>query len=237
MKKLLKTFWVFVESVRSSLIIIKNFVIWCFTNKASMALFMILTLAAGSWAGGFLVFVKDIDQTRGELVADSPDFGNTTDAIVVLTGGSERIKHAIYMLNLGFAKKLFISGVNKEVKLNQLLALHGYNTEQQAAMQGRIDLGYQANDTIDNANEIAAWVKQNNFQSIRLVTSNYHIKRAMLEMQNAMPDVKIIPHGVVPINIRIDRWWAFSATRKLLISEYDKYLAANFRIFLENLHL
>ncbi len=235
MKSLIKTLIIFYQTLRTVLRVIFNFVRWCFTNRYTAALFSAVIVIIISWAIGFLLFVQNIDQTRAEILADNPVPGKT-DAIVVLTGGSERLKHALFLLKLGYADKLFISGVNREVKLGELLYLHSY-TDQQQEFKDRIELGYTAIDTIQNADEIRAWVIKNNINSIRLVTSNYHIKRAMLETQHKMPDIKIIPYGVVPLNIRIDKWWEFSSTRALLLSEYNKYLAANLRIFLEKLGL
>lgn len=237
MRSLVRTVLIAFEALRSAVIIILKFIAWCFTNKFTGTVFSIVVIALVSWAVGFYLYVDGIDKTRNELISSEPEFANKTDAIVVLTGGSERIKHAIFLLNLGYANKLFISGVNKEVKLNEILYLHGYHGQDMARLSKQIELGYSAVDTIQNADEIAIWAKKNNIRSIRLVTSNYHIKRAMLEMQYELPDVKIIPHGVVPLNIRIDRWWDFESTRDLLLSEYNKYLAANLRIFLEKFRM
>jgi uncharacterized SAM-binding protein YcdF (DUF218 family) len=236
MKALVRTSLILFETLRSLVMVIFHFLRWCFTNKYSAAIFLLVLVTIVSWGGGFLLFVKNIDQTRAEIISDTPEFSSQTDSIVVLTGGSERVKHALFLLNLGYAEKLFISGVNKEVKLGELLYLHGYyNKQAQKRLSDKIELGYSAVDTIQNAEEIAGWANKNGMKSIRLVTSNYHIKRALLELQHTLPDTKIIPHGVVPLNIRIDRWWKFPSTRTLLFSEYNKYLAANLRIFLENI--
>lgn len=235
MKSYIKAAVISFEALKGFILTIMRFIGWCFTNKFSAVVFIIALSSLISWCVGFFLFVGNIDQSREEIFADSPNINDKTQAIVVLTGGSERIRHAIYLLNQGYADKLFISGVNPEVKLNELLAIHGYDLVQQEILKDKIELGYQADDTLENAKEIADWVKGNNFSSIRLVTSNYHMKRAMFELQHEIPGVKIIPHGVVPLNIRVDRWWEFSSTRDLLISEYNKYLLANFRIFLENL--
>lgn len=226
--------WIFsAELVKSFFLTIYRFIAWFFKNKYTGCFFIFITVCIISWAAGLIIYTSNIDQTINEIVQDSPEFTSKTDAIVVLTGGSERIKHALYLLEKGYAEKLFISGVHKEVKLYELLYLHGYNVNEIKILRNKIELGYAASDTIENAEEIANWVKKNNIKSIRLVTSNYHIKRAMLEIHDKLPDTKIVPHGVVPINVRIDRWWDFPTTRHLLISEYNKYLLANVRVFLE----
>jgi uncharacterized SAM-binding protein YcdF (DUF218 family) len=221
------------ELVKSLFLTVFRFVAWFFKNKYTGSFFIFLIICALSWSAGLVIFSKNIDQNITEIIEDSPEFTSKTDAIVVLTGGSERIKHALYLLEKGYAQKLFISGVHKEVKLYELLYLHGYNVNEIKILRNKIELGYSASDTIENAEEIADWVNKNNIKSIRLVTSNYHIKRAMLEIQDKLPDIKIIAHGVIPLNIRIDRWWDFAPSRKLIISEYNKYILANVRVLLD----
>jgi len=233
LQSLLKT-WIFAtELVKSFFLTVVRFVAWFFKNKYTGWFFIFITICLVFWSAGLFLFTSRIDQTINEIVQDSPEYNSKTDAIVVLTGGSERIKHALYLLEKGYAEKLFVSGVHKEVKLYELLYIHGYRLDEIKILRDKIELGYTASDTIENAEEIANWVKKNNIKSIRLVTSNYHIRRAILEIQDKLPDIKIVPHGVVPLNIRIDRWWDFSPTRHLLISEYNKYLLANVRVILD----
>jgi len=42
-------------------------------------------------------------------------------------------------------------------------------------LKSRIDLGYEAKNTRGNAVEVAKWVRDHQYKSIRLVTANYHI--------------------------------------------------------------
>lgn len=233
MKSLIKSTIILFELVKAFVLVIFQFLVWTFTNTVALIVFSVILVSIASWAGGFLLYVKNISQTRNEIFTETPEINTRTQAIVVLTGGSERIKHAIFLLNLGYADKLFISGVDKEVKLNELLVLNGFSEAVKQNLSNRIELGYSAIDTIDNAVETADWARKNNITSIRLVTSNYHMKRALLEIHDQLPAVKIIPHSVVPLNIRIDRWWEYTSTRDLLVAEYNKYLLANLRIFLK----
>jgi uncharacterized SAM-binding protein YcdF (DUF218 family) len=235
MGAIVKNIIILIETIKAFVAIIFQFIFWCYTNKFVRPFTIITTVVAVFWSAGFLYYVESIDKTFDELVESNPELTETTDAIVVLTGGSERLRHALHLLRLDMAKKLFISGVNSEVKLHELFVLHGYSAAEEASLGHRVELGYYAADTTSNGQEVADWVKKNDIKSIRLVTSNYHINRAMIEIQDKLPDTKIIPHGVVPLNIRIDRWWEFKPTRDLLINEYNKYLAANLRIFLEKL--
>ncbi len=87
-----------------------------------------------------------------------------------------------------------------------------------------VDLDYEARNTIDNATETSEWVAKHKYNSIIVVTSNYHMPRALAELGRAMPGVTLIPYSVVDNNVHLDRWWTYPGTAKLLISEYLKYL-------------
>jgi len=235
MRSLIRMFVILREAVRAALMVIPQLIRWCFSSKGPAIFSIVVIIIFAGWAVGFFYYIDSIDKSLAEVQAHDPEINKKTDAIVVLTGGSERLSHGFYLLKQGMADRLFISGVNKDVKLVELLAISGYSKDEQQALGGRIELGYSAADTIQNAQEIGAWVKKNNIRSIRLVTSNYHIRRAYAEIHNEIPNVEIINHVVIPLNIRIDRWWEFSSTRSLLISQYNKYLLSMVRIFVERL--
>ena len=176
-------------------------------------------ILVGSWAGGLLVFATTLD-----TVVEDPD--SVTDAIVVLTGGSERLSRGLALLEAGKARKLFISGVHKGVDLPELL--------RQARPQGPersccIVLGHAADDTVGNAAETAAWMESEHFSSLRLVTASYHMRRSLLEFRHAMPQATIIAHPVFPDAFKRDQWWRWPGTAHLLATEYTKYLAAQAR--------
>jgi uncharacterized SAM-binding protein YcdF (DUF218 family) len=183
------------------------------------ALRALVILAAGAvvlWGVGLVWFVHDIP---GE-VAD-PD--SVTDAIVVLTGGSMRVQQGLALLAAAKGKKLFISGVSKNVRIPALLHAAGQPGERDECC---IILGYAADNTLGNAHETEAWMKEEGYHSLRLVTSNYHMPRSLLEFARAMPDIRIIAHPVFPDTVKGDRWWTSPGTANLIISEYDKYLLA-----------
>ncbi len=215
--------------------VIADFIKWLFTNTATLFLIFLLFIAGCTWLGGLYYYVKDIKENWKEISLITPDIKNRTDAIVVLTGGSERVRNALYFLNRNFADKLFISGVNTDVKIHEIFSLHNYNSATEAKLSNRVFLGYSANDTYQNALEIERWVRRNNIKSIRLITSNYHLRRALFEVKERLSDIKIIPHAVIPLNIRLDRWWQFKTSRKLLLLEYNKLVLAKIRVSLENL--
>lgn len=176
------------------------------------------------WGYGLLAFVDRISET-----ADNAD--SRTEAIVILTGGSERLSSAIELLNQGKAEKLFISGVGKGASLETMLILSGPLPDNIAQLVDNIHLGYEAENTRGNAEETAKWMKENHYDSLRLVTANYHTPRSVLEFRKYMPDVKLVVHPVFPEHVILDKWWQSDGSKKLLISEYNKYLASKLRSF------
>jgi uncharacterized SAM-binding protein YcdF (DUF218 family) len=158
----------------------------------------------------------------------------TTDAIVVLTGGSQRLQSGIELLLEGKGRKLFVSGVNQEVELNELLRVSGNPPEWVACC---IALGHGADNTVGNARETAEWMRQQGFRSLRLVTAWYHMPRSLLEFDRAMPETEIIAHPVFPEHVMQEHWWTWRGTAALLVSEYGKYLGALVRPVIEGLKL
>lgn len=168
-----------------------------------------------AYGGGLVWFADSIVETVGD--PDTP-----TDAIVVLTGGSQRVQTGLQLLTAGKAKKLFVSGVYHGTDVAALLHVQRQSPD---ALQCCIALGHAADNTYGNALETAAWMRQEGYGSLRLVTANYHMRRALLEFTRAMPEARIIPHPVFPEGVR-ERWWAWPGTLDLIIGEYDKYLWA-----------
>ncbi|WP_031335902.1 YdcF family protein, partial [Rhodopseudomonas sp. B29] len=98
-----------------------------------------------------------------------------------------------------------------------------------------VDLDRSATDTRTNAAETRRWVKERGFRSLIVVTSNYHMPRAIAEMSNAMPDVELLPFAVIGDKWRDEPWWTSGATLRLLLSEYAKYTAVELRVALSRL--
>lgn len=173
------------------------------------------------WLAAFTHFVAIIPRNPvGDLV--------TTQAVVVLTGGSLRIAYGFELLEKQKAKRMFITGVGKESDMVALLDENQASSRvRRMAEKGKkIVLGYEADSTRGNAEETARWMKQKHFKSMRLVTSNYHLPRSLIEFRRAMPDVIIIPDPVFPEEFQLHRWWDDGVSRNLLFSEFHKYLAA-----------
>jgi uncharacterized SAM-binding protein YcdF (DUF218 family) len=154
----------------------------------------------------------------------APD--RTTDAIVVLTGGSLRVEGGLHLLAEGKGKKLFISGVYRGVDVTELLHLSRQTPDSVACC---VVLGHDADNTLGNARETAQWMESEGYHSLRLVTASYHMPRSMLEFTRAMPDVEIVPNPVFPEFLQEAPWWRSRRSALLIASEYVKYLAAMVR--------
>jgi len=155
-----------------------------------------------------------------------------TDAIVVLTGGRLRLQSGIELLRAGKGRKLFVSGVNQQVDLEELLRVSGNAPDWASCCTA---LGHDADNTLGNARETAQWMRQQGFRSLRLVTAWYHMPRSLLELDRAMPEIEIIAHPVFPDEVSQEHWWASRGTVVLLASEYGKYLGALIRPVVERL--
>lgn len=182
----------------------------------------VLLLAAFAWLTGLLVFVAAIPVAVRDATT-------RTDAIVVLTGGRDRLAEAFRLLDAGLAPRLLITGVAPGVTLAQVIDGLGENRDAapDAGLQACcVTLGYEAGNTVGNATEGAAWVRANNVRSVRLVTANYHILRSRLEFRRTLSEIELIPNPVYPPEVQ-DSWW-FMKPRilGLLIVEYHKYVGA-----------
>lgn len=184
------------------------------------ASFMLLLL--GLWAGGLVWFITALpDQVT--------DDSTPTDAIVVLTGGSDRLAAGFELLDRGLSGKLFVSGVYRGTDVNALLRMARQDPNE---LDCCVVLGYAADDTVGNARETARWMGENGYRSLRLVTADYHMPRSLQVFRSAMPAVAIVPHPVFPETVMRDRWWSWPGTTWLLAREYTKYLATVVRSWL-----
>ncbi len=154
----------------------------------------------------------------------SLDSQRQVDGIVALTGGVGRIEAGIEALNLRLGKRLLISGVNANLNTTTILNAydsplkHCENNDEQTC----INLGRQALDTKGNAAETKNWAEENGFTSLMVITSDFHMPRALLELENTAPDLK-----VYPFVIKTQLKWSSIAL------EYTKYVysLARYRIF------
>ncbi len=148
------------------------------------------------------------------------------DGIVVLTGGKARIETAISLLQEKKATRLLITGVYPKTSKQVIAKIAKTDAD---LLDCCVDIDHLALDTKGNANQAANWAKTNGFSNIVVVTSNYHMPRAMLEMRSAMAGVALTPHAVSYRPLSAPRWYSRPAALKLVVSEYAKYIAASFR--------
>ena len=166
------------------------------------------------WSGGLVWFAG--------TVGEGPEQpARATDAIVVPTGGSGRLAEGMRLLESGLAQALLVTGVGEGVEHAELR--ERYDPTLWACC---VELGYEAEDTRANAQEAAAWMESRSFSSLRLVTSGYHMPRAMMEFRSAMPSATLVAHPVFPEHVKVEHWWRYRGTAGLIASEFTKYLWA-----------
>jgi uncharacterized SAM-binding protein YcdF (DUF218 family) len=182
-------------------------------------IFDLVMLAVVMLVIGFFIFTGSIERSQLEP--------RTADGIAVLTGGAARIDKAMKLLTQQKAKRLLITGVNRTTSTEELKQLASQGDQLFSCC---VDIDKEARNTIDNATETSQWVARNHYTSVIVVTSNYHMPRALAELARVMPGVTLIPYSVVDNNVHLDRWWTFPGTTRLLISEYLKYLPALARL-------
>jgi uncharacterized SAM-binding protein YcdF (DUF218 family) len=149
------------------------------------------------------------------------------DGIVVLTGGTSRVSDALELLSHGQGKRLLITGVNPGTTYGDIAH---QTVDYKNFLNCCVDLDYAALNTLGNAVQTRHWALEHKFNSLIIVTSAYHMPRAMAEIAHQLPDVALIPYPVVSDRLRIEPWWSNSDTTKLVLSEYLKYLAAKVRM-------
>lgn len=179
---------------------------------------------AALWLVGLWLFVMHIESLNEPVITPSME---ATDAIVVLTGGSERLSTGLELLSTGKAKKLFISGVHPGLSLDHIIGNQPIAPRLRSCC---VILGHVAETTIGNADETRTWLALENYNSLRLVTANYHMPRSLMLFHATMPDIQIIPHPISPDSVNLAHWWDHSGTARLLVNEYNKYLWAAVRL-------
>jgi uncharacterized SAM-binding protein YcdF (DUF218 family) len=175
------------------------------------------------WLIGLLGFIAVIP-TASMKIDDRP-----TDAIIVLTGGGDRLAEGFRLLDRGLSKRLLVSGVAPGVTLQQLIERLGDQRDtapDAAELACCVTLGYEAGNTVGNADESAEWVRSNGAKSVRLVTANYHMLRSLLEFRRKVPGLTVVPNPVFPGEVRDPHWFVKPRTLLLIINEYHKYLVA-----------
>ena len=149
-----------------------------------------------------------------------------SDAIVVLTGGDDRVREGIRLLDMGIGDKLLISGVGQGATIEDILRTSGYaHLIKNDAFKARITLGHRATNTRGNAEETHKWAIANNIHSIRMVTAYYHMPRSQLEFHAEMPQMLLLLHPVHPMDFELSK----KDGLRLAFFEYHKFIAVLLR--------
>ncbi|PTT71044.1 YdcF family protein [Pseudomonas sp. HMWF010] len=176
-----------------------------------------MLIAALVWAVGLLAFSGRVE--RSVPAAEPP----VADGVVVLTGASNiRLEAATRLLEAGKGKRLLISGVNREATRDDVLNV---TKAVKPIYDCCVDLGFTAADTIGNAAETAEWARAKDYDSLIVVTADYHMPRSMLELHAAMPGIRLYAYPVATEGLDARHWWKKGSTARRMTVEYCKYLA------------
>ncbi len=172
-----------------------------FGVKEDVMIRRILSFILLAWALGFAWFA---------LLLPQPASLAKTDAVVVLTGGAQRIDRGLQILEAGKAKRMLISGVDRDVKPVELAAEYDRDIK---LFDCCIDLGFRSVDTRSNALETARWAARHKVKTLRLVTHDWHMRRARFELDRALPDNITVTNDAVSTKPPLG----------ILFTEYNKY--------------
>jgi uncharacterized SAM-binding protein YcdF (DUF218 family) len=183
----------------------------------SLAAFLVLALI---WLAGLAAFADRVQRST-PMAAPEP-----ADGIVALTGANsnERIAAALDLLTQRRGRRVLVSGVNRDVTREQLRAASG---AVRRIYDCCVDLGFTAADTVGNARETADWARSMRFQRLTIVTSDYHMPRAMLELRAVLrpPAFALQTYAVPTPGLKTRHWWRSPRASRLMVVEYCKYLA------------
>ena len=189
------------------------------TRRIGRSSLLVCAAAGLALAGGFAWFVGRVPAHEAKLSRDA-------DGIVALTGGASRIADAIELLASGRGRRLLISGVNRTTTSREISRL---NPELEKWVRCCVDFDRSVN-TLGNAIEIRRWAEQNGLHSLIVVTSNYHMPRALAEIAHQLPGVALMPFPVITERQRAEPWWASRTTARLMLTEYMKLIFARLRM-------
>ncbi len=177
---------------------------------------MAMALAVVLLVAGFFWFVWQIPDREVALERKA-------DGIVVLTGAAARIPDAIGLLAARRGERLLISGVYRNTRSKEIGRLTPLYNQFFSCC---IDLDRSALNTYGNAIQTRRWVHEHHFRSLIVVTSNWHMPRAMVEISHQLPDITLIPYPVISEKMKNEPWWSNAGTARYLAAEYVKYLFA-----------
>jgi uncharacterized SAM-binding protein YcdF (DUF218 family) len=168
------------------------------------------------WTAGLFAFADRVQRMAPPVsVAEA-------DGIVALTGASDkRIAEAMQLLQEGKGRRVLVSGVDRKVTREELRKVTAAPSRLYDCC---VDLGFDALNTLGNAQEIAAWTHAKRFDSLIVVTSDYHMPRALLEIRAVLPGVTLTSYPIITPSLDARRWWRTAGGAKFMTLEYCKYL-------------
>lgn len=186
------------------------------TRLAQLA--AVLVLLAVMWTAGLFAFA---DRIARSTPAAEPV---RAQGVVTLTGAgsNERLNAGISLLEKDKAPRMFLSGVSPEASREDIRLVAG---TPKRLYECCVDLGRTANDTVGNARETAEWAKAMRFNRLIVVTADYHMPRAMLELRSTLPRAQLQVYPVQTSVVDARRWWRTSRGIRIMVVEYSKYLA------------
>jgi uncharacterized SAM-binding protein YcdF (DUF218 family) len=185
------------------------------------AIYLVLALAA--FVSSLQHFVLTLPQApQGKL--------QFTDGIVVMTGGQQRLDDGLRLLTAQNGGKMLISGVGDGVNRAVLVQELGLDDHKAELLFCCVELDFEAGNTRGNASVTRSWALSHDMGSLRLVTANYHMPRALLVFAREMPEFDLYQWPVTPADLDLSGWWRDRAMMRLLTREYAKYLAETIQI-------
>ena len=177
-------------------------------------------------------FLIGLIEYKDKILSNITYISKKSSNIVILTGGTNRIKDGLKIVNKfekssTFNSKILVSGTGKGFTKMSLAKNIDFDFN---LIECCIELDSISTNTYSNAFETLKWVKKNNISEFILITSNYHMPRAFLEFKYRMPNLKIFTYPITPEKHNINMWLSSFQTFSLIFSEYCKFIVANLRI-------
>jgi len=195
-------------------------------HRPSRLLRRLVRVTMALCAGGALLLALGFFWFVSMVPTEEIKLDRNADGIVALTGGASRIVDAMELMAVKRAQRLLISGVNRSTNANEILRLH---PEFATIVQCCVEFDRSLN-TLGNAIETRKWAEKRNIRSLIVVTSGYHMPRAMAEIAHQLPGVTLIAFPVFSEKLRAEPWWSNAATARLILLEYLKFMFSHVRM-------
>ena len=170
-----------------------------------LTLFLILVLSHFIF---FLLLIKNFKSDYTTI--------KSIDSIVVLTGDKFRISKGMEILSNGIGEKLLLSGVNKNIKLTNIM---NEFPKYKNFFDCCVEIENISSNTFENSRETFLWLEKNKYNSVLIVSSDYHMPRAKLEFEKFLNTKNTYYH---PVNSN-NNLMAIGKIKKLFL-EYVKYM-------------